>query len=183
MPVPKSAPVAENVMAKSSDYNKLRVDLLTHTHDGYTTKVDHHDLENGGVNVDANYSHDEIDDHIDATYGVHGGTSSQYVCLGKKPDEAAKNLVVVTGTLQVSIAGQPFGSRRYNEAWIEDYGVTFASEPQVLVQPKYTGDRFPIVETQTEVYVDKCKIRFCNYETSSDNTVEFQFDWMAIGWL
>ena len=74
----KSAPVPTGVKAQHQEYNKLRRDVLTHVHDGNSALVDHTDLESIGSNT-----HTEIDTHIAASAGVHGGGASDYVVVSK----------------------------------------------------------------------------------------------------
>lgn len=199
----RSADVPTGVNGQHQEYNKLREDLIGHTHDGNTERIDHENLTSGGKLVDTDYGHDEIDEHIESGQ-AHCGLNEGYVALVQ-----GKQFIVDRGQVEIawdkSGVYEVFNCTSWNNTVDITFNVEFAEDCEPLVFPQMTkiagqGNELALAMHVKEITNTGCTVMFfnewfvspeyCSHRTTtyngpitSDDTVRLSLDWVAIGWL
>lgn len=123
-----SSPLSPNDRILADHLNRLWRDLhQNHIHDA-ENQVDHADLIETGPMSGVTYDHGDIDDHIDAVYGIHGLNASAYPIgyLG-----AGRYILAGITTLSNSAVIWTTENYRYVDISFSPY--TFGSTPAINV--------------------------------------------------
>lgn len=122
------APVANDTRIYASQYNALVTAIqdedIGHAHTGAADggkRISHADLTDGKISsLSDTHTHGEIDDHIDAVSGVHGGHSDTYI------------VGMLSNQMLIQVGTMTFSSRDANVLFATS-GVNFTETPFVFV--------------------------------------------------